>query len=117
MANAQTEQARAPQALEADEFSSLLNKAFKPKTDQAREAVEQAVRTLAEQALVNTKIVSADAYQSIEAIIAELDRKLSEQVNVIMHHEEFQQRGPTPRRTGRAANVQDLVGKDPRREF
>jgi type VI secretion system protein ImpC len=91
MANAQTEQARAPQALEADEFSSLLNKEFKPKTDQAREAVEQAVRTLAEQALVNTKIVSADAYQSIEAIIAELDRKLSEQVNVIMHHEEFQQ--------------------------
>src|SRR3954463_4443891 len=91
MANAQTEQARAPQALEADEFASLLNKEFKPKTDQAREAVEQAVRTLAEQALVNTKIVSADAYPSIEAIIAELDRKLSEQVNVIMHHQEFQQ--------------------------
>jgi type VI secretion system protein ImpC len=91
MANAQTEQARTTQTAEADAFSALLNKEFKPKTDQAREAVEQAVRTLAEQALANTKVVSADAYKSIEAIIGELDRKLSEQVNLIIHHAEFQQ--------------------------
>jgi type VI secretion system protein ImpC len=92
MANPQTQAPeRGTQALEADEFSSLLNKEFKPKTDQAREAVQQAVRTLAEQALVNTSVVSTDAYQSIEAIIAELDRKLSEQINLIMHNPEFQQ--------------------------
>jgi type VI secretion system protein ImpC len=88
--NAQTEQARAPQSVEIDEFAGLLNKQFKPKTDEAREAVEQAVRTLAAQALVNTQVISSDAYQTIEAIIAELDKKLSEQVNVIMHHPEFQ---------------------------
>ena len=91
MANPQTQQSGAPQTVEADAFSALLDKEFKPKTDQAREAVEQAVRTLAEQALVNTKVISADAYQSIEAIIAELDRKLSEQVNLILHHADFQQ--------------------------
>ena len=34
------------------EFDSLLKKEFKPKTDEAKEAVERAVRTLAEQALV-----------------------------------------------------------------
>ncbi|MEO8752433.1 MAG: type VI secretion system contractile sheath large subunit [Casimicrobiaceae bacterium] len=91
MANAQIEKAPAPQTVEADEFAGLLNKEFKPKTDAAREAVEQAVRTLAAQALVNTQVISTDAYRTIEAIIAELDHKLSEQVNLIMHHAEFQQ--------------------------
>jgi type VI secretion system protein ImpC len=90
MANPQTEKTPAPQVVEADAFAGLLNKEFRPKTDEAREAVQQAVRTLAAQALVNTKVISADAYRSIEAIIAEIDRKLSEQVNLIMHHEEFQ---------------------------
>ena len=91
MANPQTEKSQAPQVIEADEFAGLLNKEFRPKTDEARDAVQQAVRTLAEHALVNTKVISADAYRSIEAIIAEIDRKLSEQVNVIMHHADFQQ--------------------------
>jgi len=38
-------------ALEADQFASLLQKEFKPKTDRARAEVENAVLTLAEQAL------------------------------------------------------------------
>jgi type VI secretion system protein ImpC len=92
MANAQTEtQTGATATAEAGEFASLLNKEFKPKTDQARDAVVQAVRTLAEQALVNTQIISADAYKTIESIIAQLDAKLTEQVNLIMHHPDFQQ--------------------------
>jgi type VI secretion system protein ImpC len=41
-------------AVEASEFSKLLNQEFKPKTDQAREAVESAVKTLAEQALAHS---------------------------------------------------------------
>ena len=80
----------ATQVLERDDFSALLSKEFKPKTDQAREAVAAAVRTLAEQALVNTNVISNDAYHTVEALIAELDRKLSEQVNLIIHHEDFQ---------------------------
>jgi type VI secretion system protein ImpC len=92
MATSQTETQGSPQATqEAGEFASLLNKEFKPKTDQAREAVAQAVRTLAEQALVNTKVISTDAYKTIESIIGELDRKLSEQVNLIQLHPDFQQ--------------------------
>ncbi len=79
-----------PQAIEAGDFSSLLRKEFKPKTDEAREAVERAVRTLAEQALSQTKLVSPDVVKSIEAIIAELDRKLTDQINAILHHEDFQ---------------------------
>ncbi len=54
------------------DFSALLDKEFKPKTDEARGAVEAAVRTLAEQALVNAATMTDDAYSSIEAIIAEI---------------------------------------------
>ncbi|MBL5898142.1 type VI secretion system contractile sheath large subunit [Lelliottia amnigena] len=72
------------------DFNVLLAKEFKPKTEQTRSAVEGAVKTLAEQALANTLTVSDDAYKTIESIIAEIDRKLSEQINLILHHEEFQ---------------------------
>ena len=75
---------------ETSDFASLLNREFKPKSDQARSAVEQAVQTLAQQALSNTALVSGDSLRSIEAMIAALDAKLTEQVNVIMHHEDFQ---------------------------
>jgi type VI secretion system protein ImpC len=78
-------------AADADQFASLLQKQFKPKTDGARVEVERAVRTLAEQALRETAVVSDDVVGTIKAIIAEIDQKLTEQVNVILHHERFQQ--------------------------
>lgn len=77
-------------AFAGDEFSSLLTKEFRPKTDQAKEAVEEAVKTLAEQALEGAAITD-DVVVTIEGMIAALDRKLSEQMNEILHHEEFQQ--------------------------
>src|SRR3954468_1622745 len=84
-------QTAAPQAgtVELTEFEALLGKEFKPKTDERKSAVQSAVRTLAEQALSATTIISTDAIKSIEAIIAEIDKKLSEQINLIMHHEDF----------------------------
>ena len=39
--------------LEGNDFAALLKKEFKPKTDEAKSAVEQAVQTLAQQALAN----------------------------------------------------------------
>jgi len=72
------------------EFANLLTREFKPKTDNARAAVEAAVQTLAQQALSNTQLISGDSLRSIEAIIAALDAKLTEQINVIMHTEDFQ---------------------------
>ncbi len=77
-------------AIEPSEFEALLKKEFKPKSDHAREAITSAVQTLAEQALAETALISEDAVSSIEAIIAEIDMKLSEQINLIMHHEDFQ---------------------------
>ncbi|HET7773799.1 MAG TPA: type VI secretion system contractile sheath large subunit [Burkholderiaceae bacterium] len=72
------------------DFSSLLNKEFKPKTEEVRSEVERAVQTLAEQALVNTSLIGKDVVQSIEAMIAAIDKKLSEQINLIIHHADFQ---------------------------
>src|SRR5262247_3277325 len=77
-------------AVEVTDFDALLKKEFKPKTDEAKEAVERAVRTLAEQALAQTKLVGADVIKSIEAMIAALDKKLTEQINLIIHHQDFQ---------------------------
>lgn len=85
-----TRQSAAGETLESSDFAQLLNKEFKPKTDKAKEAIEGAVRTLAEQALQNVSMVSDDVLKSIESIIAEIDRKLTEQVNLVLHNDEFQ---------------------------
>ncbi len=74
----------------ASEFAALLTREFKPKSDRAREAVSAAVQTLAQQALANTALVSSDALVSIEAMIAAIDAKLTEQINLVIHHEDFQ---------------------------
>ena len=86
---AQAQQEAGAEAVELSEFESLLQKEFRPKTDRAKEAVTEAVRTLASQALGATQLISEDAVKSIEGMIAELDRKLTEQVNAIMHSEDF----------------------------
>jgi len=78
-------------ALEAGDFASLLSKEFKPKSERAKEEVETAVRTLAEQVLSRADVVSDDVSQTIKAYIAEIDRKLSQQLNLVMHSAEFQQ--------------------------
>lgn len=75
---------------ESGEFASLLNKEFRPKTDRAAEEIESAVQTLAQFVLKDTALVSSDAVASIEALIAQIDKKLTEQINKIMHHEDFQ---------------------------
>ncbi|WP_293002757.1 type VI secretion system contractile sheath large subunit [Nevskia sp.] len=75
---------------EGGDFASLLTKEFKPKSDRAREEVESAVRTLAEQVLNKSDIVSDDVTQTINAYVAELDRKITEQLNLVLHHPEFQ---------------------------
>jgi len=75
-----------------DVFADLLLKEFKPKTEKAKEAVENAVRTLVEKTLEEsqTGIVSTDAIKTIQSMIAKIDKRLSEQINLILHHADFQ---------------------------
>jgi type VI secretion system protein ImpC len=82
---------QAPAQRVADDFTALLQKEFRPKTAMARTEVELAVHTLAEQALRDSTVISDDVIATIKAMIAELDKKLTDQINVIIHHERFQQ--------------------------
>ena len=91
MAETSTLAQAAGENFQEGEFASLLESNFKPKSDSQKDAIEAGVRTLAEQALSSANLVSDDAVKSIEAIIAELDRKLTEQVNLILHHQDLQQ--------------------------
>lgn len=77
-------------ALEVNEFEALLQKEFKVQKDTAKQsAVKAAVQTLAEQALSATALISDNTVKTIESIIAEIDKKLSQQISLIMHHEDF----------------------------
>jgi type VI secretion system protein ImpC len=90
-----TEAANQPAAVaagateEVSEFEKLLERDFKPQGEGARDDIKSAVRTLAEQALAGTSLVSDDAVKTIQAIIAAIDSKLTEQINDIIHNEAF----------------------------
>ncbi|HSV58237.1 MAG TPA: type VI secretion system contractile sheath large subunit [Variovorax sp.] len=86
----QQESALKDVAYEGSDFSSLLQKEFKPRSDEAKSAVEAAVLTLAQQALANTQVIGKDVTKSIQAMIAAIDAKLTEQVNQIIHNEDYQ---------------------------
>jgi type VI secretion system protein ImpC len=90
MAETQGQSALETVTMEGGDLASLLKKEFKPKTDEAKSAVEQAVQTLAQQALSQTQLIGKDVVASIEAMVAAIDKKLSEQINAIMHHADFQ---------------------------
>lgn len=81
--------ASATGTVELNDFQNLLDKNFGIVSDPQRQRVVSAVQTLAQQALSETALISKDAFESIQAIIAELDRKLSEQLNLILHNDDF----------------------------
>ncbi len=75
---------------EGGDFASLLQKEFKPSSNEAKSAVEAAVQTLAQQALGKTALIGKDVTKSINAMIAAIDEKLSAQLNLILHNPDFQ---------------------------
>jgi type VI secretion system protein ImpC len=85
----QTE-AEAGVSLAESDFTALLEKEFRPQSDRARAEVEAAVSTLAEQVLQGETLIADDAVSTINAMIAEIDAKLTEQINQIIHNPEFQ---------------------------
>lgn len=79
-----------PQTSQTDDFAALLTREFRPRSERAGEEVRLAVRTLAEQVLERSDIISDDLAQTINAYVAEIDRKISEQLNLILHAPQFQ---------------------------
>jgi len=90
MAEALEQSALKDVAYAGSDFSSLLQKEFKPRSDEAKSAVEAAVLTLAQQALSNSTVIGKDVTKSIQAMIAAIDAKLTDQVNRIIHHPDYQ---------------------------
>ena len=90
----ETELQRDRQAVEerdAESFSALLKKSFKPRNERHAAEVENAVSALVQQALADTSLVKDDVLDTIDSMIARLDEKLSAQLNEVMHAPEFQQ--------------------------
>lgn len=75
----------------ADEFALLLQREFKSGSDTKRARIEEAVKTLAQQALADSAVIGEDVYMTVDALKAAIDRKLSQQINAILHHPEFQE--------------------------
>ncbi len=70
------------------DFAALLDR---PAASAPRPAaVDRAAQSFAEQARLHPDLVSPDPRRSIEALAAEIDRKLCEQINLILHHPDFQ---------------------------
>lgn len=76
--------------IDREGFSRVLEKEFRPRTHDAKLALEEAFRTLAREALAHQDPLHADALKAIGDILTALDHKLSLQLNMIMHHEDFQ---------------------------
>lgn len=71
-------------------LDEILKRSFRPRTDEASDAVRRAVCALMEYAGSQQTRVSRDVVLTVESLIAEIDAKISLQVNHILHHPEFQ---------------------------
>jgi len=82
--------ASAVEATSVDEFAALLEKDFAPKSGEMRTEAHKAVQTLAEMALKKANLVPEEAVNQIKEMIEEIDNKLTDQINEILHHDDFQ---------------------------
>lgn len=91
--------ASSQQATQTEESGSALDKllgavdALKPRNDEARKEIQGAVTTLFEHILKDYDSISKDSPEvldKIERVIAEIDRRLTKQLNKVIHHEQFQ---------------------------
>ncbi|SEK22330.1 type VI secretion system protein ImpC [Roseateles sp. YR242] len=76
--------------IDDEQLDTALSKAFKPTSAQALLRVEQAVQTLAQEALKRSPPTASEAVALIEMLIVRIDEELSAQINLILHAPEFQ---------------------------
>jgi type VI secretion system protein ImpC len=88
-----TQKGAATETVDLDDFDALLMREFKPRTKESREMIFAGVRALAEQALADdkrTRVVPENAIRTIEEYISAIDEVINAQMNVVLHHPEFQ---------------------------
>ncbi|MEC7761520.1 MAG: type VI secretion system contractile sheath large subunit [Pseudomonadota bacterium] len=76
---------------ELSEFSDILKKTIKLRTEGADEDVDNAVMALVREAMDDDTLVDDDVIDTVDKMLAKLDAKLSSQMDEILHNEEFQQ--------------------------
>src|SRR5438874_6521333 len=88
-----TEQAKAAAATTTTQEDNLLDKILdrtRPLNDKERERNKDYVGQFLRQIVQPGQVISKDVETNIKFWIAEIDKKLSGQLNEIMHHLEFQ---------------------------
>ncbi len=71
-------------------LDSIIENSKAAANDAEKARTRDLIGELAEQVLSGTVVVKRDLASSLDARVAELDRLISEQLNTIMHHPEFQ---------------------------
>ncbi|PTV95973.1 type VI secretion system protein ImpC [Rhodobacter aestuarii] len=91
MAEMETQaEAQAGDLSELDQFSEMLRQTIKPRTTEASREVDNAVSALVREVMGDQELVAGDALDTLQSVISSLDQKLTEQMNEILHHPEFQ---------------------------
>src|SRR5262249_26750360 len=62
----------------------------RPRSDQERNRVKGYMETLLREVVGRDQVVNKDAEATLKYLIGEIDRKLSAQLNEVMHHPDFQ---------------------------
>ena len=73
-----------------NELKDILQRSFRPRTNEAADAVQTAVSTLLNYSRKSKVVVHEDVVQTIEQMVAELDRNITQQLTVVMHNPRFQ---------------------------
>ena len=84
-------QAAPLEAPQVEEFEALLKGAFRPRDREQEQQIRGAVEALVDQALENARLISTDVIRTIQGMIAALDSKLTDQINLILHQSDYQQ--------------------------
>ncbi|MBC9208258.1 type VI secretion system contractile sheath large subunit [Roseomonas aerophila] len=81
--------AAAAQATKTDAAPGLLDQVLGATRQTERDRAQDLIKALTEEALKGTVSFSRNLQQTFDRAIAEIDRKVSEQLNAVMHHERF----------------------------
>src|SRR5487761_1413153 len=92
MSTQEQAQPQAATTTEADGglLDTILKQGFRARDDDAKTRAKDLLKEFVGQLLDPSMVVAKDTEKTISLRIAEIDRLLSDQLNAIMHHEEFQ---------------------------
>ncbi|MGR3467807.1 MAG: type VI secretion system contractile sheath large subunit [Shimia sp.] len=79
-----------PELNELEDFSAILKQTINPTTEVAEKAIDSALATVVQTAIADQSIIDDDVIDTLQSMIAGIDRQLSAQVNEILHNEDFQ---------------------------